>query len=703
MKKQLFTLTIIGTAAITNSSSVMAFQNLSPLISTSLPPQPIQPIAPPVRPTNPTPVEPLPTQPFVQPVNLTPLGPLATPVQPTNPISVEPLPTQPSVNLTPLGPLATPVRPTNPTLVGPLPTQPLVQPVNLTPLGPLATPVQPTNPTPVEPLPTQPSVNLTPLGPLATPVRPTNPTLVEPLPIIKMVPSDTTLINSTQPILQPSNNDKEETTAIPQNTTTENNQPTASPKGISPEPPINNGGTTSYEVPKNITTENSQPTPVPPKPEDTSQTPPPSPEPPAAEGPAYTVPEVKVAETTIPGPKLLIHFKITNPDSQADTYTLSAQDLMGWAIGQLPSTIEVPGGESVDLKLEVTLPPTGNAANVVIITAISKNDPSAIVTTQVPLTVTDKQTKGAMIETTSVEDDYCGTPPRPWPPGPKSLCKPEEIVALKPEEVPALTSEEIATIPPAAVGSFNSQQIANLSPEAVSGFTPEQVTHLTTEAVTGFTAYQLMNLQPEVKVAFSAEQRGKMVSFIFPEGAFFGGQVCFDAGRYCAARFVASCAVVEPCGVEPRCSDIGGISCLDNIASIVTNPAINLNDVNTLEIIGKLIKEKIGTLTSSNGSTTSIPAEEGCFQQCFPVFPPLCPSNCPMMNNCPGVSNCLDTNSGDLKGKVLPADTLSRISTAVSNAKTLGELLNTLGQEVNNLSTELQAGELQAGNLSPTK
>lgn len=233
---------------------------------------------------------------------------------------------------------------------------------------------------------------------------------------------------------------------------------------------------------------------------------------------------------------LPINFQLVNPDPQPDTYTLTAKDLMGWSLG-LPSSIDVPGGGSVELKLEVTLPPSGDAANVVTVTATSRSDPSAVVTAQIPLTITLKFDPCSYI-------DPCPTdrfpririPPRIQIPPlvcDPSVCDPppydsskfniptlnwkaEDIAALLPEKVIDLTSAHIAAIPPRAINGFNSKHIANLSLEAVSGFTKEQVPHFTMEAVTGFTAYQLTNLKPETKVAFSPEQRLKMVKFIFP-------------------------------------------------------------------------------------------------------------------------------------------------------------------------------------------
>ncbi|RKZ77646.1 MAG: hypothetical protein DRR19_27620, partial [Candidatus Parabeggiatoa sp. nov. 1] len=76
-------------------------------------------------------------------------------------------------------------------------------------------------------------------------------------------------------------------------------------------------------------------------------------------------------------PEIVLPVRLTlaNNGPEKDTYTLSVTDTAGWTLGELPSTIEIDGLEFIDLVLDVTLPTTRGATNVITVTAISQADP----------------------------------------------------------------------------------------------------------------------------------------------------------------------------------------------------------------------------------------------------------------------------------------------------------------------------------------
>lgn len=90
-----------------------------------------------------------------------------------------------------------------------------------------------------------------------------------------------------------------------------------------------------------------------------------------------------------PGDTLPVNLTLTNNGAELDTYNLSVTDTTGWTLGQLPTSIEVKELESVELKLNVTLPMTANATNTIRVTAISQNDPEAREVAEIQVTVND--------------------------------------------------------------------------------------------------------------------------------------------------------------------------------------------------------------------------------------------------------------------------------------------------------------------------
>ncbi len=89
-------------------------------------------------------------------------------------------------------------------------------------------------------------------------------------------------------------------------------------------------------------------------------------------------------EVTLP-----VSLTLSNNGPEADTYTLSVTDSAGWTLGLLPSTIEVKELDTVDLVLDVTLPTTRGATNVITVTATSQADSEVKATAKVQIAVAE--------------------------------------------------------------------------------------------------------------------------------------------------------------------------------------------------------------------------------------------------------------------------------------------------------------------------
>jgi hypothetical protein len=76
-------------------------------------------------------------------------------------------------------------------------------------------------------------------------------------------------------------------------------------------------------------------------------------------------------------PEIVLPVRLTlaNNGPEKDTYTLSVTDTAGWTLNGLPSSVEMEGLDSIDLVLNVTLPASRGATDVITVTAISQADP----------------------------------------------------------------------------------------------------------------------------------------------------------------------------------------------------------------------------------------------------------------------------------------------------------------------------------------
>ncbi|MCK5524030.1 MAG: choice-of-anchor D domain-containing protein, partial [Thiomargarita sp.] len=72
---------------------------------------------------------------------------------------------------------------------------------------------------------------------------------------------------------------------------------------------------------------------------------------------------------------LPVRLTLANNGPEKDTYTLSVTDTAGWTLGELPSTIEIEGLEFIDLVLDVTLPTSRGATDVITVMATSQANP----------------------------------------------------------------------------------------------------------------------------------------------------------------------------------------------------------------------------------------------------------------------------------------------------------------------------------------
>jgi len=87
-------------------------------------------------------------------------------------------------------------------------------------------------------------------------------------------------------------------------------------------------------------------------------------------------------EVTLP-----VNLILSNNGPEADTYTLNVTDSAGWTLGQLPSTIEVKELDIVELVLNVTLPTTRGATDMITVTATSQADSKVKASTKVQVAV----------------------------------------------------------------------------------------------------------------------------------------------------------------------------------------------------------------------------------------------------------------------------------------------------------------------------
>jgi hypothetical protein len=111
-------------------------------------------------------------------------------------------------------------------------------------------------------------------------------------------------------------------------------------------------------------------------------------------GPSKILRDVSLVGTSAsigePDEVLPINITLTNTGTETDSYTISVSDTAGWSLGQLPPTLEVEALQSVDLVLNVTLPSTSAEKDMITVTAVSQNDPEALATKQVQVSVTKK-------------------------------------------------------------------------------------------------------------------------------------------------------------------------------------------------------------------------------------------------------------------------------------------------------------------------
>jgi hypothetical protein len=105
-------------------------------------------------------------------------------------------------------------------------------------------------------------------------------------------------------------------------------------------------------------------------------------------------------------PKAVVPITITlsNGGPEEDTFLLSGTDTEGWTLSNLPDTQILAGLASIQIDLNVTLPATVDATDVITISAISQNDPEANAETQIQVSVIEP--KG----TATVDEGILGLP-----------------------------------------------------------------------------------------------------------------------------------------------------------------------------------------------------------------------------------------------------------------------------------------------------
>ena len=94
-----------------------------------------------------------------------------------------------------------------------------------------------------------------------------------------------------------------------------------------------------------------------------------------------------------PNTVLPVRLTLANGGPETDTYSINVTDTAGWTLGELESSVEVEGLESVGLEFDVTLSSTPKEANVITVTAISQADPSVMASIEVQVT-TDGSSSG---------------------------------------------------------------------------------------------------------------------------------------------------------------------------------------------------------------------------------------------------------------------------------------------------------------------
>jgi hypothetical protein len=80
---------------------------------------------------------------------------------------------------------------------------------------------------------------------------------------------------------------------------------------------------------------------------------------------------------------------LSNNGPNLETYLLTVTDEEGWSLSQLPSSLAIDGQGTTELTLNVVLPSTRKATNVITVTAISLADPTVMTTTEINVMVTE--------------------------------------------------------------------------------------------------------------------------------------------------------------------------------------------------------------------------------------------------------------------------------------------------------------------------
>ncbi|MCK5521943.1 MAG: leucine-rich repeat domain-containing protein [Thiomargarita sp.] len=91
--------------------------------------------------------------------------------------------------------------------------------------------------------------------------------------------------------------------------------------------------------------------------------------------------------TGLPDTTMPLSFALTNNGPMADAYTLTVSDSAGWPLSQLPSSIELKELETVEFVLNVTLPTTRGATDVITVTVTSQADSKVKASTEVQVAV----------------------------------------------------------------------------------------------------------------------------------------------------------------------------------------------------------------------------------------------------------------------------------------------------------------------------
>jgi uncharacterized repeat protein (TIGR01451 family) len=92
-----------------------------------------------------------------------------------------------------------------------------------------------------------------------------------------------------------------------------------------------------------------------------------------------------------PNETIPVTVEVINGSPADDTYTINVSDSAGWQMDSLPEKVAVNSLRQSELVLNVTLPNTLEAENIVTITAISQADPSVQATTEIRMGVVAKE------------------------------------------------------------------------------------------------------------------------------------------------------------------------------------------------------------------------------------------------------------------------------------------------------------------------